>query len=101
MYAKGKTSFTDPKGDVQKQFCETWLEWENKVENQKAVYDYLMSVPTSLKWLYDDANIPHTNYQKEVGQKCLPLEIKWLDSSPAFVISKRENQRRVKIRVKW
>ena len=79
MYTKGKTSFTDPKGDVPKQFWETWLEWENKVENQKAVYDYLMSLPTSLKWLYDDANIPHTKYQKEVEQKCLPLEIKWLD----------------------
>ena len=38
-----------------------------------------MGLPTSLKWLYDDANIPHTKYQKEVEQKCLPLEIKWLD----------------------
>ena len=79
MYVEGKISFTDPRGDVPKQFWETWLEWENKIENQKAVYDYLMNLKPSMKWLYDSANFPRTAYQKEVEQKCLPLDIKWID----------------------
>ena len=79
MYVEGKISFTDPRGDVPKQFWETWLEWENKIENQKAVYDYLMNLQTSMKWLYDSDNFPRTAYQKEVEQKCLPLDIKWID----------------------
>lgn len=78
-YRSGKTTAFDPKGQTPKDFWKKWLDWETKVKNKKAVFDYLMTLDTSLDLLYDPDYKPETAYQKEVVRKCLSLEIKWLD----------------------
>ena len=65
--------------EMKKDFWKKWLSWETKVENKKAVFNYLMGLETSLDFLYDPDYKPQTQYHKEVIRKCLPLEVKWLD----------------------
>ena len=60
-----------------KAFWDSWHKsWSKKPENQRAVFDYLMSIDISkVDWIADR---PHTQVYQDMRQNCLPQEVKWL-----------------------
>jgi len=66
-----------PNKPEHKSFWSNWFRWKEDAENQIAVYEYLMNIETNEKYLITER--PKTRYYREMIQKCLPPEIKWLE----------------------
>jgi len=68
---------TQPTFKNNQEFFETYMEWANQPENQRALYDELMARDISgVDWVEDR---PKNEAYLEVRNMCLPPIVKWLE----------------------